>query len=183
MWAPRWTSDPRLGGTNYFVYKDLLLDYAEEHKDIDFLLRPHPLMFDHFIQTKEMTPKKVADYRARVEGMSNVSFDREPEYGATFWKTDVLIGDMSGILPEYLMTGKPLIYCASNMELELSDMADRMFEGCYVARTPEELFSFLGELKKGKDVLFEKRREIIWELFGDVKEAGNRIVEELAQKK
>lgn len=181
MWTPRWTTDLKLGGTNFFKYKEALLTYAGEHGDMDFLFRPHPLMFDNFIRTGEMAEEEVRMYQTRVEKLPNVSFDREQEYGATFWKSDVLISDVSGILPEYFVTGKPLIYCASNMILEPTDMSIRMFEGCYVVETQEELFSCLEELKNGRDVLREKRQEIIKELFGDSKEAASRIVEELAK--
>ena len=181
MWTPRWTTDSKLGGTNFFLYKDSLLEYAEEHKDMDFLLRPHPLMFDNFLRTGEMTEREAESYGKRVERLPNVSLDREKEYGAAFWKSDVLLSDISGILPEYFVTGKPIIYCSSNMVLEPTDMSRRMFEGCYVAETPEEAFAYLDELKRGKDRLFEKRQEIIKELFGDCRKAAEKIVEELAK--
>ena len=182
MWTPRWTTDPNLGGTNFFLYKDVLLTYAKEHKDIDFLLRPHPLMFENFVRTGEMSKEEIKAYEGEVEKLPNVSFDREQEYGATFWKSSVLISDVSGILPEYFVTGKPLIYCASNMILEPTDTSLRMFEGCYVVYTPEELFACLEKLKNGEDTLAEKRQIIARELFGDIENASQRIVEELAQR-
>lgn len=181
MWTPRWITDPMLGGTNFFLYKDILLQFAEEHNDIDLLLRPHPLMFDNFLKTGEMSAEDIAVYRNRVEALPNASFDSEPEYGATFWQSSVLISDISGILPEYFITGKPLIYCASNMILELTDMTKRMLEGCYVVNTPRELFDCLKELKDGKDILAERRGKIAYELFGDSTKASQRIVEELAK--
>ncbi len=183
MWTPRWTTDPGLGGTNFFHYKDVLLKYAREHEDIDFLLRPHPMMFENFVRTGEMTEEEVRKYKNDVGDMANVSFDSEPEYGATFWETSVLISDFSGIQPEYFVTGKPLIHCASNMKLELTELTKRMYEGCYVVETSEELFSCLEELKCGRDILYEKRQEIIKELFGNAAKASSRIVEELAKRK
>lgn len=181
MWTPRWTSAPDLGGTNFFLYKDVLLGYAEEHRDMDFLFRPHPLMFDNFIRTGEMAEEEIKAYKDRVEGLPNVSFDREQEYGAAFWRSSVLISDISSILPEYFVTGKPLIYCASNMVLEPTDMTVRMLEGCYVVYNSQELFSCLWELKNGRDALAEKRREIAKELFGDMENASRRIVEALVK--
>ena len=183
MWTPRWTTEPELGGTNFFLYKDVLLAYAEEQKDMDFLFRPHPLMFENFIRTGEMTGEEIEAYQNKVEKLPNVSFDREQEYGATFWNSSVLVSDISGILPEYFITGKPLIYCASNMVLEPTDMSLRMFEGCYVVYTPEELFACLKELKSGRDRLAGKRREIARELFGDIENASRRIAEELVRKR
>ena len=180
MWTPRWTTDFKLGGSNFFVYNKLLLEYAKEHSDIDFLLRPHPLAFDNFIKNGEMTEQEVEEYKQQICHMDNVSLDKAQEYDATMWKSDVLISDISGIMPEYFVTGKPLIYCASNMLLELAEHTRRMVEGCYVANTPEEMFGYLEQLAQGQDPLYETRQQIIHELFGSsLMGASQRIVEEL----
>lgn len=167
MWTPRWTTDPALGGSNFFLYKDLLLEYAEKNPQVDLLLRPHPLMFENFLKTGELTQEAADAYRNRVAKLSNAAFDAEKEYAATFWNSSVLVSDVSGILPEYFATGKPLIYCASNMHLETIDMINQMLEGCYIVNTPEELFARLSLLEKGEDPLREKRQALIHSLFGN----------------
>lgn len=182
MWTPRWTTDQAEGGSNFFTYYQRLLDYAEEHPDVDLLLRPHPLTFPHFIETGEMTAEEVTAYQARCASLQNVQLDTQSEYEATFWGSSVLVSDISGMMPEYFTTGKPLIYCASNMELKLSDFSRRMVEGCYVVYNEEELFHCLEDLQAGNDPLREKRATIKKELFGETCEgASARIVEELAK--
>lgn len=180
MWTPRWTTDPKLGGTNFFLYYKGLLDYATKNKDVDFLFRPHPLTFDNFIKTGEMTKNEVDEYVSSIEGMENVSLDREKEYDGTMWNSSVLISDISGFMPEYFVTGKPIIYCASNMILTLAEHTKELLKGCYISYTQEETYRYLGQFKEGHDPLKEKRKEIVAELFGDnLNNSTSRIVESL----
>lgn len=182
MWTPRWTTEKSEGGSNFFTYWKSLPDYAERHPDTDFLFRPHPLAFSHFIETGEMSPQEEADFKARCAALPNVELDRESQYEATLWNSSVLISDISGIMPEYFSTGKPLIFCASNMELKLADFADRMInEGCYVVNNEKELFACLDRLRRGEDPLREKRQALIHELFGSSStNATQNIMEALA---
>lgn len=166
LWTPRWTTDLKLGGTNFFLYYQKLLDYAQANPSIDLLLRPHPLAFSHFISVGKMTEQEVAAYKARCEQLPNVSIDTLPNYEATLWNTDVMISDISSIMPEYFITGNPMIFCASNMILDLCASTKRMLEGCYIANNEQELFAFLEMLRTGNDPLKEKRQEIIREQFG-----------------
>ncbi len=182
MWTPRWTTDKAEGGSNFFTYWKSLPDYAEAHPETDFLFRPHPLTFSHFVQTGEMTQQDVLDFKARCCALPNVELDREAQYEATLWGSSVLISDISGIMPEYFTTGKPMIFCASNMELKLADFARRMiYEGCYVVNDQEELFACLDKLSKGDDPLRETRQKLIPELFGkSTANATQNILEALA---
>lgn len=187
MWTPRWTTAKSEGGSNFFTYWKSLPDYAEAHPEMDFLFRPHPLAFSNFVKTGEMSEQDVSDFKARCHALSNVELDREAQYEATLWGSSVLISDISGIMPEYFTTGKPMIFCASNMELKLADFAERMIlEGCYVVNNQEELFACLDKLSKGDDPLREVRQTLIPELFGQSSANATRnIMEALAndQKK
>lgn len=177
MWTPRWTTDLAEGGSNFFTYYQKLTAYAKEHPDIDFLYRPHPLTFPHFVETGEMTQQQVDDFKAQCEATPNISLDKEQQYDAAMWQSSVLISDYSGMVPEYFFTGKPLIFCISNMVLTLSDFGKRMLEGCYVVNDEKELFACLEMLKAGEDPLKEKRGEIIRELYGNNDGVCNRILE------
>ena len=86
------------------------------------------------------------------------------------------------MMPEFFVTGKPLVFCSGNMELELAPHISKMLEGCYVVQTPKELFNILQKLKAGEDPLQDKRKQLISELFGDLsKQASAAITEALAE--
>ena len=168
LWTPRWTTDKALGGTNFFNFYQKLMDYARQHPDVDILHRPHPLALTRFLESGEMTQQQVDDYKMQCATMPNVSLDTQGEYEATFWGCSALISDISGMMPEFFVTGKPLIFCADNMELELAPHIHTMLEGCYVIRTAQELFEVLQMLRSGKDPKKAKRQELICQLFGDL---------------
>lgn len=181
MWTPRWTTDLKLGGSNFFVYKDWLLSYVQEKEDAACLLRPHPMAFDNFIKTGEMTESEVAAYKAYCEALPNVQIDERKEYVSTMWASSVLVTDYSGIVPEYFVMDKPLIFCTSNMILQPTEFTRRMLQGCYLADNEEELERHLENLRAGNDYLRETRKEIIQELFGETLYTSVRdILDELA---
>lgn len=180
LWTPRWTTDKSLGGSNFFVYRQALLDYAGDHREMDFLYRPHPLMFDNFLKTGEMTEEEIGAYKHEIAELPNVSLDQEKEYGATIWNSSVLVSDISSFMPEYFITGKPVVYCPADSNLTLAGNSIELIEGCYIAHDKEELFGILEQLQRGEDPLRKKREELIPKLFGeDIPGIPARIVEEL----
>lgn len=183
LWCPRWTTDPTMGGSNFFTFYNFLLDYAAEHVDSDFLFRPHPLALSHFQQTGEMSAEDVRHFVSRCEALPNVSLDKEKEYAATFWGTSVMISDISGMIPEYFVTGQPLIYCAANMHLTPEYTTSRILECSYIVYTPEELSQCLNDLKNGIDPLKEKRLQLVRELYSEpLSHPAKKIVAHLANR-
>lgn len=182
IWTPRWTTDLQEGGSNFFTYYRKLLTYARNNPNVDFLFRPHPLTFSHFLETGEMTQQELDQYKTDCAALDNVSIDTQREYNATLWRSDVLISDISAIMLEYFSTGKPLIFCASNMILTPAEHTVHLLEGCYIVNNDQELFECLDDLRKGIDPLKEKRQKIMSELFGNLEESpSRRIVEFLAE--
>ena len=139
------------------------------------------MAFDNFIKTGEMTESEVAAYKAYCEALPNVQIDERKEYVSTMWASSVLVTDYSGIVPEYFVMDKPLIFCTSNMILQPTEFTRRMLQGCYLADNEEELERHLENLRAGNDYLRETRKEIIQELFGETLFTSVRdILDELA---
>ncbi len=183
IWTPRWTTNETLGGSNFFRYKDFLLQYAQEHPDVDMLFRPHPMAFDNFIRTGLMTRTEVDAYIAACNAHSNTSIDAEKKYGATLWQSSVLITDVSAIIVEYFATGKPIIFCPTKhcVSTYLSHF-NAICECCYVANNQEEIAGYLRLLQRGEDPMAGKRQIVIKDLFGDEPmHAPEKIREDLLQ--
>lgn len=182
LWTPRWSTAKDVGGSNFFTYKDFFLQYARGNPDVDILIRPHPLMFSNFLKTGEMTQPHVDAYKEQIADLPNTSLDTQNQYEATLWGSDVLVTDLSGIVPEYFTTGKPIIFCITHMELKLADYFEEMVQrGCYVVNSEEELHHCLKALQKGDDPLQQTRLALIPELFGTAGEnATAHIIDEIA---
>lgn len=165
MWAPRWTTELKLGGTNFFEFKEFFLSFANKNPRASVMIRPHPLAFKNFIKSGDMTEAEADLYKQTCYNMPNVEIDTRKDYLSTMWKSDVLVADISGILPEYFIMNKPLIFCASNMILKPTKFTKQMFEGCYIVNNRQELEECLTSLMNGVDPLKEKRAEIINRFF------------------
>lgn len=177
IWTPRWSSDQKVGGTNFFRYKDVLLDRARNDSELKLIIRPHPMMFDNFVRTGEMSVEMVHSFQEKIEREENVVLDMEQEYSSTFWDTSVMISDISSIMMEYFITGKPLIYCTSNIPFRMTTAANTMLEGCYIVNNQDELNHIIDRIKKGEDPLKQRREDIIKELFGNFQMASSNIVD------
>lgn len=166
IWTPRWCTNPALGGTHFLDYKDALIDYARAHRNVDILFRPHPLTFGHMLETGAMTEEDIEAFKQACADEPNLSLDAESEYYATFWESDALVTDFSGIVPEYFVTGKPIIYCAGNSAVHLLDYMENLVSVCYVAHDGDELERYMDMLQH-EDPLKEARLEMRTRLFGD----------------
>lgn len=182
MWTPRWTTDLSCGGSNFFTYYRVLIDLARERPDMDFLFRPHPLAIAHFLETGELTQEEADWFYDQCRQLPNISLDSQKEYTDTLWGTSVLITDISGLMPEYFATGKPMIFCASNMILTPERSTRKMLEVTYIAHNREELLQYLSQLRCGIDPLAERRRTVVQELFPEAEcHPAHQIVEHLAK--
>ena len=175
VWTPRWTVDPEIGASNFFKYKDKFIEYAKKNQKSYVLLRPHPLAFENFLNTGMMTAQELDDYKKNYDQSINASIDGERDYLSTFWKSDVLVTDISSIIVEYFMTGKPIIYCVGTSGF--NKFTNQMAQGFYWANSWEDIEKILMDLSQGKDVLKEKREELKVQLFGDhFGESSSKIV-------
>ena len=158
LWTPRWSYDCKIGGSHFFEYKDLILKFKEEHSDIDMIFRPHPLMFDQFISKGLMAPKSADAFKEKLKQLS-VIYDYDSMISSAIADADLLITDYSSIIINFFLTGKPIIYCKANYEL--NDDYSHLSEGMYVAESEEELMKYIKMLLNGEDPLEEKRSQII----------------------
>ena len=178
IWTPRWSTNE--GNCNFFEYKDLLLDYAKNNTDIDFIFRPHPQAFLEWAATGELPEEKANEYRLRYESINNAKIDTQKEYLTTFYSSDVLITDISSILAEYFLTGKPIIYC--HKKDCFNDFSRKLSEGFYWVHNWQELKQTIEMLKSGNDPLKEKRQEIIKSEFYIPEQGAGYTIKELIKK-
>ncbi len=168
IWTPRWTTDPKIGGSNFFRYMDFFPEYARNNPQTEILFRPHPMAFSNFVRTGQMTQQQVDAYIAQIEAGQNTALDQQKRYDATFWESDVLVTDISAIIIEYFVTGKPIIFCETQpLTCTYLDFFEDILSVCYIARDEKELAGYLQQLQKGDDPLQQARKEMIRTIFGE----------------
>lgn len=184
IYAPRWTMDPTWGGSSFLKYKDFMLTLADKYKEIDILLRPHPLMFDHFINSGILSKEDAQQFYDAVDQRDNIQLDSEKEYQATFWNSSVLVCDYSSMMIEYFVTEKPIIYLTYDKNIDYTDQMISMLSACYIVSSEMELENVLQNLQKGIDPLADKRKVICKEeiLIGDTIHASKNMRNILIEK-
>lgn len=175
LWTPRWTIDEKLGGSHFFDYKDKFTTLVKDDKQIYFAFRPHPMAFDNYIKENLMSIEDVEKLKKEYVETSNMVIDNQKDYVNTFWGTDVLITDISSMMMEFFVTGKPIIFCGTNMALDSlhKEVVDTLYRGT----TWKEIEEALSHLKAGNDYLQEKRNQVIQKRFANMDKTSEKIVD------
>jgi len=100
LYAP---TNHNYGGGSYVRTADGVLD-AVAGTGFELRFRPHPAD-----RREEPGRTVTARCKRRIEGMSNVTFDDETSPQESLRWADLLISDYSGIVTEWLHTGRPLV--------------------------------------------------------------------------
>ena len=156
LWTPRWCTNE--GTCTFFDYKDHILQYAKDNKDVEIVLRPHPQAFSEWNTTGELTADEQYNFRLEC-AKAGIKIDEEARYINTIRTADCFLADPTSLMGEYFVTGKPIIYtykrnCFTKFGKDLS-------KGYYYCYNWEEVKVTLDNLKKGKDSLLERRREVL----------------------
>ena len=174
MWLPRWTTNSTLDATTFFKYKDSIINYFLEHKDLKLICRPHPLMLRNFLSTGEMTQAEVDAFLKPFHEKKNFVYDDNPDYILAFMEADIFVSDSTSLLVEELITGKPIIYLGRHKTL--SREAKEMALLFYSAGNETQLFRDLESLIDDNDSKKQERNEYIKEKMRHDGKAGERIM-------
>lgn len=100
LYAP---TNHNYGGGSYLNTAHEVIDLFEE-SDYELLFRPHPAD-----RNEEPARSLTEECRDRIDGLSNVTFDTNETPLASMLASDVLLSDYSGIVTEWLHSGRPLV--------------------------------------------------------------------------
>ncbi|WP_435174838.1 CDP-glycerol glycerophosphotransferase family protein [Halorussus sp. AFM4] len=152
LYAP---TNHNYGGGSYVNTAREVLDLFAD-TDYELLFRPHPADRD-----EEPGKSLTAECRERIADLPNVTFDDNETPMASLRASDVLLSDYSGIVTEWLHTGRPLVqftdvaadenevpqigYTTSVSDLTIEDM-DALYEHGYPDRIAQREAAFRSEL-------------------------------------
>ena len=166
LWLPRWTAPTDHNRQSHFLdYYYHLVEYATLNKNVNIIIRPHPLMFSNFIEKGVMSEQEVKSIFQTVESMDNVEFDNEKDYIISLKRADILISDYSSLLADAFVADKPTIYCDTPQGF--NDDGLIIYSALYHANNWTQLNKQLELLIQGRDDLAERRKELINKIVPD----------------
>lgn len=160
--APHHTVNmPCLPLSNFMEYSDFFLDLPQMYPQIDFVFRPHPLLFITLSQKELWGKEKVKKYIDKITSYSNVEFQNGGDYFDTFVNSSAIIHDCSSFLMEYLYTGHPACFLLrSNESIKeiFTPIGEKCLEKYYKAFNKEDIISFIDNVVLlGNDPLKQDR--------------------------
>ena len=174
LWTPRWSYAPKIGGSHFLEYKETIFNLKSINNDIEITFRPHPLLFGELINKSLLEENEITEYLNNLEE-NKIEYDHGKPILETFKATDILITDFSSIIIQFFVTGRPIVYCES--DIEFNETYKCLAEGMYIVHSEEEMIDVVKQLINGKDPLFNKRKKIIKELFSFHYSATSNVLE------
>ncbi len=165
LWTPRWSYDEGVGGSHFFEYIDSFINFAMRNKNVNLIIRPHPLMFDNFVFTGKMSVEDVVDLKRKCLNVG-IIFDDNKMIKETFENCDILVSDYSSVLSLFMLTGKPIVYCPTNVPI--NSMFEELSHVFYVAYDFDDINNYCNNLINGIDEKQEERNKMCRELLSPI---------------
>ena len=178
MWTPRWSFDSVIGGSNFLNYKDCFMEAVRAHPEFKFVFRPHPLMFGEILDKGYMSQEEISDYLRHLTSLG-VVYDKNTPVVESLRNADVLITDFSSIIIQFFLTGRPIIYCESC--IQMNQTYQKLKSGMYIVNSKDDFLNEINGLSITGDYLKPKRQEIICDGFDYHKNATNNILNAIKQ--
>ena len=178
LWTPRWSYDPKFGGSHFLEYKEDFLRFSGEHTDLNFAIRPHPMMLRNFVNNGYITEAEKNEYLDKLK-QNNVNISLQNDIKDDFEWADVLITDYSSIIPMFFLMNKPIIYCPS--QIELNKEYQYILRGMYLATSWGEVEKNIKKLANGIDDKKELREQCVTEFSKKHIGAAKRIVDTIVE--
>jgi len=156
LWNSHHSLNEGAGAGTFFIWKEEVFSYFNNHPDIVLLWRPHPLMFGALVNNRLMTESELNSLIETVEKKDNVILDSSLDYIKSFYASDAIITDGSSFLIEYLYTERPLIFTPKESGGG-TYFHDEICDNVYVAREKGDIIKLLDSVRQGIDLMKEKR--------------------------
>jgi hypothetical protein len=171
----------------FLRHSDLFLKLPTLYPDIDFVFRPHQVLFWELKRCGVWTQEKVDKYIADIKAAPNMIYDDTPEYFDLFANSDALIHDCGSFLPEYFYTGKPQCYMLRDeaaIEEKYSQFGIELLNHTYKAFSEEQILHFIDNVViKGEDNMKEEREKYAREnIMINYPHASDKVIEYIKEQ-
>lgn len=185
--APHHTVSQWDGGVNlssFLKYANFFLDLPYLYPDIDFIFRPHPLLFVTLQQNEFWGMDKVTEYLRSLLKHKNVVYSEGSDYFDLFKNSDALIHDCGSFVAEYLYTDKPSCFIFSRPNVILEEFAP-IGKAClqhhYHATSKNDIISFIDYviISENDNMKMERLKFVNRRLKVNYPYSSSKILEEI----
>lgn len=171
--------------SNFLQYKNFFLDLPNIYPNIDFIFRPHPLLFTALARNENFGERKAEIYLSQMRSYKNVDVQMGGDYLETFINSDALIHDCGSFTAEYLFTGKPVCRILRNkddLKKEYNQFALECIACHDIAYTNEDIIRFIDNVVlNGNDTKSCLRNKMSLKLKKNFPYVSNAIINNIKE--
>lgn len=145
IYAPHWLWRPDIKMATIDTFGETMQHLAEKYqKDVQWALRPHPMLRPRLIKEPEWGQKRTEDFFGFWENLVFCQL-HEDDYIPLFKTSDAIIHDSGSFLAEYLYLRKPAMYLMTEKtgDRYFNNFGRRAITSCDVGRSPDDIERFL----------------------------------------
>ena len=182
IWAPHWSfGDADLAFSTFDKYYMYFYDFAKEHNEIEWILKPHQRVYTWAVQTGLMSKTEVDEYFDKWDKLPNAHVYNEGNYMDIFRTSDALITDCGSFLAEYLPSKKPIIHLY-RPEAEYNEVGYKLINTYYRCTTFTDIERIIKQVIIMEDDYKYTEREKIMENVVPNKEGAGRTIMNVIKK-
>ena len=150
IWAPHHsvTGDWLGFGTFVWIY-EAMLDWARQDDGCEFVMKPHPALFDRLKDANLIDEAAVAAFMQAWAELPNTATIQESGYAELFAASDCLITDGISFIAEYQLFEKPLIFIDSGRHAAFNEIGAAALEGAHVVTRIDDARVAVDALRRG----------------------------------
>ncbi len=148
--------------SNFLRLADFYLTLPKKYPNIDFIFRPHPLLFVQLKMPNIWGEEKVNAYIEKLKAIPNMKYQDGGEYLSSFEQSAALINDCGSFLPEYFYFNKPQCFVLENQSKineQFTSFGKKILKHVYKAYTEEDIINFVENVVLNNQDIMKKTRE------------------------
>ena len=170
--------------SNFLRFSDLILQLPDLYPEIQFIFRPHPLLFTNLINFNKWTKVEINEYLKQLQS-KGVVYSFEGDYLEIFSKSDAIINDCGSFSIEWLLTGKPGCF-VKNPDLKeehLTPLMRKAISEYSIANSKEDIINFINQInKETHDKNYEMKQWVRENVAVNYPNVSKKILEDIKQE-
>lgn len=183
--APHHTVNvPSLPLSNFLAYYNLILELPTLFPNVDFIFRPHPLLFTHLVNKGYWTENEVTEYLKQIEE-KGIFYSHGGDYFKLFCNSDAIIHDCGSYITEWLFTGKPCCFVAKDDSIFnfFTKLGKESIKYYKIAYSREQIIDFIQSVVDNTNFEYYKNtKEIKEKIMVNYPNVSQKIVDYLRLK-
>lgn len=168
LWLPRWFlsfwgRDLHEGGSTFLNYHYFFYNYALANPNINFIIRPHILLYTDSIKQNHLSAEDLDKIFVRFQSLPNITISKHENRPLVddVLASDVVISDGSSALAEVVVADKPIIYLSNGMnnEFNSNDLSKALSKYIYFAYNPNDIVRHLEYIEQNNYQPFDQQPE------------------------